>query len=277
MIIDGRKIANTIYEQLARAIADLPRPPRVDIVIVGNNPVIESFVGIKKKAAARLNIAMIEHRYPEAITEDLLRQEIVRIVGINESDAVIVQLPLPPSMNAPLLLDAIPIEKDVDMLSTSAIAQFANEKSKIIPPVAGAIKEILDEAQVSVHGEEVLVLGFGRLVGKPVSILLRHNGAHVTVIDKPVADLCVHVKESLVVISGVGSPNLITPAMITSAHVLIDAATSESAGKVVGDVDPSCAPIARVFTPVPGGVGPITVAMLFKNLCVLARVRVKKE
>ena len=218
MIIDGRKIANTIYEQLARAIAALPRSPRVDIVIVGNNPVIESFVGIKKRAAARLNIAMIVHRFPETISEELLKQEIARIAQMKDSDAVIVQLPLPQHMNAQALLDVIPFEKDVDMLSTLAIAQFANEQSKIIPPVAGAIKEILDEAHVSVHGDEVLVLGFGRLVGKPVSILLRHNGAHVTVIDKPVADLSRHVRESLVVISGVGSPNLITPAMITSAH-----------------------------------------------------------
>jgi methylenetetrahydrofolate dehydrogenase (NADP+)/methenyltetrahydrofolate cyclohydrolase len=116
----------------------------------------------------------------------------------------------------------------------------------------------------------VLVLGYGRLVGKPVSILLRHNHAHVTVIDKPVPDLAQHVREAYVVISGVGSPALITPDMVGEGTVLIDAGTSESGGKIVGDIDPACAHNAKLFTPVPGGVGPVAIAMLFKNLLILA-------
>lgn len=277
MTIDGKSIAQSVYEKLARAIAVFPRPPRVDIVIVGDNPVVESFVRIKKSAAQRLNIVMIEHRFSDVVPEDALKEEIRKIAGLEESDGLLVQLPLPEKMNVQVILDVVPVEKDVDVLSTHAVALFADEKSKIIPPVAGAVKEILDSCNMHVVGKEVLVLGFGRLVGKPVSILMRHNGAHVTVIDRPVPNLAQLVKESDVVISGVGSPKLITRAMVLPMHVLIDAGTSESEGKVVGDIDPDAGEIADLFTPVPGGVGPVTVAMLFKNLCMLAKERMKSE
>ena len=102
---------------------------------------------------------------------------------------------------------------------------------------------------------------------------MRHNGAHVTVIDKPIADLAVHVRDALVVITGTGSPSLVTRAMVHERHILIDAGTSESAGKIVGDIDPAAASVARLITPVPNGVGPVTVAMLMRNLCILARAR----
>lgn len=277
MIVDGRAIANSVYERLAPAAMAFPRPPRVDIVIVGDNPVIERFVRIKESAAQRLSIAMVQHRFTAAISEEALKDEINKIAAIAASDGIIVQLPLPQTLNMQAVLDVIPTAKDVDMLSTVSMALFRDEKAVIIPPVAGAVKEILDSANIKVHGEEVLVLGFGQLVGKPVSILMRHNGAHVTVIDKPVSDLALHVSEALVVISGTGSPRLVTKAMVNARHVLIDAGTSESEGKLVGDIDPDAAGTAALFTPVPGGVGPITVAMLMRNLCILARERMKAE
>lgn len=277
MIVDGRAIANSVYERLAPAAMAFPRPPRVDIVIVGDNPVIERFVRIKESAAQRLSIAMVQHRFTAAISEEALKDEINKIAAITASDGIIVQLPLPQTLNMQAVLDVIPTAKDVDMLSTVSMALFRDEKAVIIPPVAGAVKEILDSANIKVHGEEVLVLGFGQLVGKPVSILMRHNGAHVTVIDKPVSDLALHVSEALVVISGTGSPRLVTKAMVNARHVLIDAGTSESDGKLVGDIDPDAAGTAALFTPVPGGVGPITVAMLMRNLCMLARERMKAE
>lgn len=220
---------------------------------------------------------MVQHRFTAAISEEALKDEISKIAAIAASDGIIVQLPLPQTLNMQAVLDVIPTAKDVDMLSTVSMALFRDEKAVIIPPVAGAVKEILDSANIKVHGEEVLVLGFGQLVGKPVSILMRHNGAHVTVIDKPVSDLALHVSEALVVISGTGSPRLVTKAMVNARHVLIDAGTSESDGKLVGDIDPDAAGTAALFTPVPGGVGPITVAMLMRNLCILARERMKAE
>lgn len=273
MVIDGKEIANSVYQKLSKVISGFPRPPRIDIIIVGQSPVVESFIKIKKHAAARIGVVAVEHRFRDDITEEDLLKELKKISVVDESDGIIVQLPLPKSINAQLVLDAIPPEKDVDVLSTKGVALFAQEKSKILPPVAGAVKEILDSAGVKVHSEEVLILGFGRLVGKPVSIFMRHNDAHVTVVDAPIVDLAALVRDSLVVVSGVGSPCLITPEMVTAKHVLIDAGTSESEGKLAGDIDPRVAPLVSLYTPVPGGVGPVTVAMLFKNLCVLALER----
>jgi methylenetetrahydrofolate dehydrogenase (NADP+)/methenyltetrahydrofolate cyclohydrolase len=130
---------------------------------------------------------------------------------------------------------------------------------------------------VAVSDKEALVLGYGKLVGVPASLLLRHNGAHVTVVDQVISNLAEHTRESDIIICGVGKPGLLKPEMLKPGVVVIDAGTSEAGGKIVGDADPSCALVASVFTPVPGGVGPIAVALIFKNLLVLASARAKAQ
>jgi methylenetetrahydrofolate dehydrogenase (NADP+)/methenyltetrahydrofolate cyclohydrolase len=271
MIIDGKAIAADIEEGLRRALTRFASPPTLAIVVVGKNPVIESFVGIKKRVGERLGIVVVESYFDDSISGEELKKAIETIAADRAISGIVVQLPLPEHIDMQTILNAVPIEKDVDMLSASAIALFASGDAKIIPPVAGAIQEILERTHTSVASREVLVLGYGRLVGKPASILLRHNGAHVTVIDREISDLALHTRESAIIISGVGKPGLILPEMLASGVVLIDAGTSELGGKIVGDALPSCAEVANVFTSVPGGVGPIAVTMIFKNLCVLAR------
>ncbi len=271
MIIDGKQIANELKEKIARVVTTLSVPPILDLVVVGEDPVIESFVRIKKRIGGELRITLREHRFPDDISGESLKEEVARIALLSDAQGLIIQLPLPSSIDAQSILDVVPLEKDVDMLSRNAVAAFASGESKILPPVAAAIQEILERAGVNVSGEETLVLGHGRLVGVPASILLRHNGAHVTVIDKEISHLSEHTKESRIIIAGVGKPGLITPDMLSPGTVLIDAGTSETGGKIVGDAHPDCALVAGVFTPVPGGVGPIAVVMIFKNLCILAR------
>ena len=273
MIIDGKAIAADIEAQVSKALSGLSALPILAIVVVGKDPVIESFVRIKKRMGERLNITVVEYYFPDTISGEALKKKIEDIGNLETIDGIVIQLPLPPHIDAQAMLDAVPTEKDVDMLSRASVALFARGDAHILPPVAGAIQEILERTKVSVAGREVLVLGYGRLVGIPVSILMRHNQAHVTVIDREVLDLAEHVRESAIIISGVGKPGLITPEMLSPGVVLVDAGTSESGGKIVGDIDPCCADVASVFTPVPGGVGPIAVAMIFKNLCVLARFK----
>lgn len=270
MLVDGKQIASELREKLTKSVAVLPAKPTLGIVVVGDNPVIESFVRIKKRFGESLGVNILEFRFSENITGEILKHEVAMLGARADVDGLIVQLPLLEHIDVQAILDAVPIEKDVDVLSQSAIAAFANGTGKIFPPVASAVQEILERNNISVEGKEVLVLGYGRLVGKPVSILLRHNHAHVTVIDKPVLDLAEHAQESDIIITGVGSPMLITPSMVHSHAVLIDAGTSEQGGKIVGDIDPECHDIVALATPVPGGVGPIAVAMLFKNLLILA-------
>ena len=123
----------------------------------------------------------------------------------------------------------------------------------------------------------MLILGHGRLVGAPAALLMRHNHAHVTVVDKQVEHLALLTREADIIISGVGQPGILLPEMLKRGVVLIDAGTSEDGGKIVGDADPRCAEIASLFTPVPGGVGPITVSMIFKNVSILAEHRIRRS
>lgn len=271
MIVDGRRIAEEIKQKLKEVVSQLKVKPMLDVVVVGEDLVVENFVRIKLRFGEEIGISVILHHFPTSISQVILEEEILKIISRSSSHGLIVQLPLPIHISSQKILDLVPPSRDVDVLSTAAIARFAQEKSPILPPVAGAIYEILHRSGVVVSNKEVLVLGHGRLVGIPATILLRQNNAHVTVIDRPLADLRAHTHESHVIISGVGKPGLITPDMLSHGVVLIDAGTSEAGGKIVGDVHPDCAPIASVFTPVPGGVGPITVAMLFKNLLILQR------
>ncbi len=277
MLIDGKQIASEIREKLLPIVARLPSAPVLGIVIVGENPVVESFVRIKTRYGESLGVVIHQFRFPEAIPGDELIRHVLEISSRAEIDGLIIQLPLPSTIDTQAVLNAVPIEKDVDVLSRNAVMAFARGEAIIFPPVAGAVQEILERHNVNVEGVEVLILGHGRLVGVPVSILLRHNHAHVTVIDKPVRDLAEHVRESRIIICGVGTPGLVTPDMLGKESILIDAGTSESGGKIVGDIDERCAQTASIFTPVPGGVGPIAVAMLFRNLVILASARHEKE
>jgi methylenetetrahydrofolate dehydrogenase (NADP+)/methenyltetrahydrofolate cyclohydrolase len=270
MLIDGKQIRDEILRDLAQSVATTAHTPTLAIVVVGEDPVIESFVRIKKKTAEKLGIFMREEREGLEATTDTLVERIKRLSADDTIDGIIVQLPLPPSVNAERVLNAVPVFKDIDMLSAEAVLDFRSMKAPILPPVVGAIKEILDRGRVSVVGKDVLILGHGRLVGRPAELFFRHNGAHVTVIDKPIERLSDITREADVIISGTGTPGLVTPEMLKPGVVFIDAGTSEQGGRIVGDAAPACASVASLFTPVPGGVGPIAIAMIFRNLLVLA-------
>lgn len=251
MIINGKAIAETVYARLPKQTRSL------GIIVGGKNPVIDSFVRIKEKAAHRLGVTLMHEELSEdATTEDAV-QAVARLAG--KTDGLIVQLPLPSRLDTEKILASIPPEKDVDGISTHP---------RVRPPVAEAIAEILAQTSTQVLDVQAVVVGSGRLVGKPAAELLKDLGAHVTVIQK--GDSLQPVKDADILILGTGEPGLIKPEYIKDGIILIDAGTSEIGGKVKGDADPACAAKAAVFTPVPGGVGPIAVAMIFKNLSELA-------
>lgn len=239
MIVDGKKIAEEILAGLGESL----RGRTLGIVVNAGDPATESFVKIKTKVAERLGVEVIRGRLEDIRTM---------------CDAVVVQLPHP---DADALIPNIPGHKDVDALGDHA---------QVAAPVAEAVKEVLLREGVGVANKKVVVVGEGRLVGKPVARMLFTMGADVTVVTLEQGSL-EELKDADVVVSGAGSPHLIKPEMLKPGVVLIDAGTSESGGKVVGDCDPSCADVASVITLVPGGIGPIAVAMLFKNLSTLVK------
>ncbi len=156
------------------------------------------------------------------------------------------------------------------MLSTEANLLFEEGGALILTPVVGAIKEICDEVDVKIRGKKVLIIGHGRLVGAPSAVWFKQQGGDVMVLDEPTLNLGDFTMDADIIVCGVGSAWLVKPEMIKKGVVIFDAGTSEEGGIVVGDADPRCEDIASVFTPVPGGIGPITVAMIFKNLLGLA-------
>jgi methylenetetrahydrofolate dehydrogenase (NADP+)/methenyltetrahydrofolate cyclohydrolase len=252
MIVDGKKIAEEVY-------ARLPKKPLTLGILVGEkNPVIDSFVRIKERAAAALGVTLIRAELADGATTEAA---IAGVAALAENtDGIIVQLPLPAHINTDEVLAAIPPEKDVDGISPSPLVR---------PPVAGAVAEILAIGNIDPRGKNAVVVGSGRLVGAPVATLLRESGANVRIVER--GDSLDLLIDADIVVLGAGEPGLVKPEHLKNGVILIDAGTSEAGGKVRGDANPACADVSSVFTPVPGGVGPIAVAMIFKNLLRLAR------
>jgi len=235
--------------------------------MVGDNLVSKRYVGLKKKMAERAGIDVVVHHFPEDITPEELEKNIKETVALY--DGYIIQLPLPVHIDTSAMLDLIPIEKDVDMLSSSSMRAYYADATNLLPPVIGVFAEILARHAIDVRGKQVVVVGYGKLVGKPAEHWFKKEGADVTVIDKG-DDLLSAAKGADIIALGVGSPSLLKPDMIKEGVVILDAGTSEDGGALKGDADPACAEKASLFTPVPGGIGPMTVVMLLKNLLILS-------
>ena len=262
MIIDGRAIASEILKDV-RAKGTCTAIVRA--VVVMPSPATESYLAIKEARAEEAGMHLEVVRLPESATN----ADVIDAVEKPGCDAVIVQLPLPEHLDSKAILDRIPVERDADVLSSLAYARFkADEDGALLPPVVASISEVLERTKVFVAGKGATVVGQGRLVGVPVAAWLVNQGAEVSVVTKEEGDLS-RLKEADIIVAGAGSPALITPEHIHDGVVLIDAGTSESDGAIVGDVDPACAALASVFTPVPGGIGPIAVACLFRNVMLL--------
>ena len=260
MIIDGKAIAEDMYSDLESLRS---RTSTLGIIVASRDPVIESFVRIKSRAAARLHVELRRiDLLDKPTTEDAL-SAIEKIAP--EVDGIIIQLPLPESLDTVAILSAIPPNLDVDGINPT----IAEGDRIVRAPVAGAIAEILKRNAVDVKNKKAVVVGAGRLVGAPALHLLASLGAQVSVVTLESGSL-EDLKNADIVVLGAGNPGFVKPEILKEGAVLIDAGTSESSGKVVGDADPSCGPKCSLFTPVPGGVGPIAVAMIFKNLYALA-------
>ncbi|HEX8947230.1 MAG TPA: bifunctional 5,10-methylenetetrahydrofolate dehydrogenase/5,10-methenyltetrahydrofolate cyclohydrolase [Candidatus Paceibacterota bacterium] len=267
MIIDGKKLATDVLARIREEVAELPRAPKLRVVMAGTHPAIESFVRIKERRAQEAGIEFAVQHFPDDVSTDVL----VAAVKEGDEDALIVQLPLPAHVDTDAVLAAIPLEKDADVLSPEAYTRFeVNTPGALVPPVVFAVREVLATHAVSLPGTRAVVVGRGRLVGKPVAEWLLHEGAQVEVVTRSSGNLTAALRAADIIVSGAGVPKLITPELIQSGVVLIDAGTSESSGVIVGDIDPACAEKAALLTPVPGGIGPLTVVGLLANTLALA-------
>ncbi len=272
ILFDGKKIAERILSELKEQAAALSKKPRLAVAVVGNNPVIASFIAQKKRAADFIGAEVRIYPFPAEITTNELRKRISEIVHEKKNTGVIIQLPLPPHINKQYILNAIPPEKDADVLSARAVGAFAVGKSPVMPPVAGAVKTLFEEYEVDYQKNSIAIVGAGALVGRPVALWLMGEGVSFTLITESIAHPEAILREADIVISGIGKPRHITADHIKKGAIVVDAGTSESAGEIIGDVDEkSVASKAAFLAPVPGGVGPLTVAILLRNLFTLAQ------
>ncbi len=271
-IIDGRKLSKEILEETKKEIQSLSFTPVFCDILVGDNPVSLQYVNMKKRKAEELGINFHEAFFPPDISTEELIKEIQIINKIPNMCGVIVQLPLPENLNQQEILDAVDSKLDVDCLSTKASDNFYNGDLSLGFPTALACIAILDSVNINLKGKKIVVVGFGKLVGKPVDALLRFRNLDVNVIRSKTENKEKILKEADIIISGMGKGKYIKGDMIKDGAVIIDAGSSESNGNVIGDVDSeSVDNIAGYLSPVPGGVGPMTVCMLFSNVLKVAK------
>ncbi|MBU6214278.1 bifunctional 5,10-methylenetetrahydrofolate dehydrogenase/5,10-methenyltetrahydrofolate cyclohydrolase [Patescibacteria group bacterium] len=269
MIIDGRALARAVLERTKARVELLDHAPKVAALVANPTPATESYMSIKSNRAAEAGCALEVVRLGSDSTTD----ELIAVIKALTADAIIVQLPLPDSIDTHAVCDAIPVEKDTDVLSASARARNVDLRNPhVVPPVVGAVQEIFETYRVNAKGKKTVVVGAGYLVGAPVAAWLKEQGAEVVIVTRESGGLRSALAAADLIVSGAGSPRLITHGMIKDGVVLIDAGTSESGGAIVGDADPACAAKCSLFTPVPGGIGPVAVAKLFENAVTLVEL-----
>jgi len=271
-IIDGRKLRKEILEEIKKDIALLSFQPVFCDVLVGDNPVSLQYVNMKKKMAEDLGIRFHEAFFPIDISTENLVKEIQKINQIENMCGVIVQLPLPETLDQEKVLDAVDSHLDVDCLSITTSDKFYSGDLFLGFPTALACISLLDSLNLDLTNKKIVVMGQGKLVGKPVSALLNFRNLNVEIVRSKTENKEKILKEADIVISGMGKGKYIKGDMIKEGAVLIDAGSSESNSGIIGDVDlESVEGIASFVSPVPGGVGPMTVAMLFKNVLKVAK------
>jgi len=270
IILSGEYLAKDILQNLKKQVGKYQL--RLAVIQIGENPVSAKYIREKEKTAKALGFGFQLYRFPETIKASVLQSALIKIAKDTKNTGLLIQLPLSRHLPLQKILDCIPLQKDVDVLSSKALGLFAQGALPWLPPTVKAVSILLGEAKVHLKGARVLVIGAGRLVGLPVSLWLLKEGATLTIANKTTKNLSSLAQQADVIISGVGKQRLVKGGMVKKGAVVIDAGTSVEQGKTSGDVDfATVSKKAKFLSPVPGGVGPLTVACLFQNLVTLSK------
>lgn len=277
-IVEGKKIAASILADLKERAFRLKQDgiePALAVVIVGDDKPSHIYVKKKAEAAELVGIKFFKFSYPADITATELLAEIKKIQTEKKLTGLIIQLPLPESLeqNSTALINSIDSLLDVDCLTDVSLGRVLIGRNFLLPPTPAAILHILNHYQVDLTGKEVCIVGRGEIIGKPLAAMLLHCPVTITICGRATQDLASYTKRADIVVSGVGKKNLISGEMIKEEAVVIDAGIFYDNGKVRGDIEfESVKSRASLVTPVPGGVGPITVAKLLENVVQVAEV-----
>jgi len=269
-LIDGKAIGAAIRAEVAAAVAEAVaagrRPPGLAAVLVGEDPASCLYVRNKARACEEAGIRSFRHVLPAGTSQAALEGLVADLNRDEAVDAILVQLPLPEGLDARRILERVDPAKDVDGFHPENVGRLTVGRPTFVPCTPAGILELLDRSGAELRGAEAVVVGRSDLVGKPTALLLLHRHATVTLCHTRTKDLAAHTRRADVLVAAVGRPRLISGAMVREGAVVIDVGINRVDGALVGDVDfSSVLPRAGQITPVPGGVGPMTIAMLLKN------------
>lgn len=269
-IIDGKHVAETMRGELKKRVSEAKekgKTVKLAVVIAGNDPASEIYVRNKSKACAEVGIASDTVRLPETVTQEELEKTILSLVEDETVDGILLQLPLPAHLNERQALALIPARKDVDGFSAENVGMLTlslRDGNRSCTP--HGIIALLDYYKIPIAGKHAVVVGRSNIVGKPMSLMLLSRDATVTICHSKTENLAKYTKDADILVVAVGKANLVTGDMVKSGVVVIDAGMNRENGKLCGDVDfASVSEKASYITPVPGGVGPMTITMLLYN------------
>lgn len=281
VIIDGKALSAKLKNQMKEKVDTLKATginPCLAVIIVGENPASKVYVNNKKKSCAELGIESLEYALPEETTEEELLKIIDELNNNENVDGILCQLPLPSHICEKNIINSISPEKDVDAFHPENVGHIMIGDYTFLPCTPAGVMEMLKEYEIDVAGKNCVVVGRSNIVGKPMTMLLLKENATVTVCHSRTKDLASFTRQADVLVSAVGKPGLITDDMVKENAVVIDVAINRlENGKLCGDVDfENVKEKASFITPVPGGVGPMTIAVLMKNTVTAAENRKNK-
>ena len=273
-IIDGKALGAKVREEVAASVAELGQVGLATI-LVGDDPASHIYIDLKQKAATQAGMDARDLKLPADTSEEELLAASAEVNADDDVDGLLVQLPLPDHIDENRVIEAIAPEKDVDGIHPVNAGRLYLGRPTLVPGTPLGIMRMLDEYEIPLEGARAVVVGRSAIVGKPIAHLLLQRNATVTVCHSRTQDLERHTLDADVLVAAVGRTHLISADMVEAGATVIDVGMNrdESSRKVLGDVDPGAMERAAYMTPVPGGVGPMTIAMVLQNAATAARLR----
>ncbi len=283
ILLDGKALSEKIKEEVKVEVAQLVEEkqitPGLAVILVGNDPASATYVASKAKSCKNAGIYSVVHEMPETITQEELLETIARMNENPKLDGILVQLPLPKHIDTTIVLEAINPLKDVDGFHPYNVGRMVSNLDAFLPATPFGVMRMFEEYGIELSGKNVVVIGSSDIVGKPMASLLINAKATVTVCNSRTKDLKAHTLAADIVVIAVGVPYLLKEDMVKDGAIVIDVGINRlDTGKLVGDADfEGLKNKCSHLTPVPGGVGPMTIAMLLKNTIKAAMLREKRE
>lgn len=267
IILDGKKLSAKIIEEVTEKVAKLDKKPHLIVLLIGEDPASELYVGMKEKTALKIGLQSTVLRYPQDTSEEVILNKIAELNNDDGVTAILVQVPLPKHISEQKVIQAVAPNKDVDGFTTENIGKISiGLEPWAYPCTPLGIIKILEEYKIETEGKHAVVVGRSNILGKPVAQMLLNKNATVTICHSRTKNLSEITKTADILVAAVGKPKMITKEMLKPDCVVIDAGTSKVDGKTVGDVDFEDVSASTAYiTPVPGGVGPMTIACLMQN------------